>query len=193
MCWFCLRAIAASTFVLLMLCLWSGPRLPRGPAGSAGHHARFQAGDAVGRGRRDIGSGRVPDARARPRGNLGAALDRSAGRTAGRDSHDDNRHQRTADGHLAAGSGVDALRLRDTLAVTFMTLSLVAIPSLAARGGSIPVVAIMPLAAGLVVAMSLSITARERVPPKASSSACSSSCSPAAAAASICGAVVGLA
>ncbi len=88
--------------------------------------------------------------------------------------------------------GVTLSQLRDTLAVTFMTLSLVAIPSLAARGGSIPVVAIMPLAAGLVVGHLLGITAHERVSESKLERVLVVLLT-AAAAASICGAVVGLA
>jgi hypothetical protein len=59
--------------------------------------------------------------------------------------------------------GVTLSQLRDTLAVIFLTLSLVAIPSLSTRGGSIPVAAIVPLAAGLLVGHVLGITAHERI------------------------------
>jgi uncharacterized membrane protein YfcA len=59
--------------------------------------------------------------------------------------------------------GVTLTQLRDTLAVVFLGLSLVGIPSLLARGGSIPPAAIGPLAAGLVLGHVLGSLAHQRV------------------------------
>lgn len=59
--------------------------------------------------------------------------------------------------------GVTLTQLRDTLAVVFLALSMVGIPSLAARGGSIPGIAIGPLAVGLLIGHVLGVTAHERV------------------------------
>jgi uncharacterized membrane protein YfcA len=59
--------------------------------------------------------------------------------------------------------GVTLTELRDTLAVVFLALSMVGIPSLAARGGSIPLAAIGPLAVGLLIGHALGSTAHQRV------------------------------
>jgi len=59
--------------------------------------------------------------------------------------------------------GVTLTQLRDTLAVVFLVLSMVGIPSLAARGGSIPGAAIAPLALGLLIGHLLGTVAHERV------------------------------
>ena len=59
--------------------------------------------------------------------------------------------------------GTTVTQLRDTLAVIFMILNLIAIPSLTTRGGSIPAAAILPLAAGLLGGHFLGLTAHNRV------------------------------
>jgi uncharacterized membrane protein YfcA len=55
-------------------------------------------------------------------------------------------------------------QLRDTLAVIFLALNLVAIPILAARGGTIPALLLPALAAGLVVGHILGLQAHTRLP-----------------------------
>ena len=60
--------------------------------------------------------------------------------------------------------GFTLTELRDTLAVVFLTLSLIGIPNLVARGGSIPGVAILPIAAGLMIGHSLGVVAHNRLP-----------------------------
>lgn len=59
--------------------------------------------------------------------------------------------------------GLTVTQLRDTLAVIFMTLSLVGVPSLISRGGSMPGAAILPTAAGLVAGHLVGVIAHNRV------------------------------
>lgn len=59
--------------------------------------------------------------------------------------------------------GITVTQLRDTLAIIFMILNLIAIPSLTAHGGSIPAAAILPVAAGLLGGHVLGLTAHNRV------------------------------
>jgi uncharacterized membrane protein YfcA len=54
-------------------------------------------------------------------------------------------------------------QLRDTLAVIFLTLNLAAIPTIAARGGKIPVTLIPALAVGLVAGHALGLLAHSRL------------------------------
>lgn len=59
--------------------------------------------------------------------------------------------------------GATLTQLRDTLAVIFLILSLVGVPSLLARGGSIPTAALAPLGVGLLVGHVLGSLAHERL------------------------------
>jgi uncharacterized membrane protein YfcA len=88
--------------------------------------------------------------------------------------------------------GITLTQLRDTLAIIFMTLNLIAIPSLTARGGSIPAAAILPAAAGLLVGHVLGLAAHNRVSATKLDHALEAVLT-AAAAASIIGAVTALA
>lgn len=59
--------------------------------------------------------------------------------------------------------GTTLTQLRDTLAIIFMALNLIAIPSLTARGGSISAAVILPTAGGLLAGHVLGLTAHNRV------------------------------
>lgn len=59
--------------------------------------------------------------------------------------------------------GTTLTQLRDTLAIIFMTLNLIAIPSLTARGGSISAAVILPTAGGLLMGHLLGLTVHNRV------------------------------
>lgn len=59
--------------------------------------------------------------------------------------------------------GATLTELRDTLAAVFLTLSVIGIPNLVARGGSIPSIAILPIATGLVTGHALGVAAHQRV------------------------------
>lgn len=63
--------------------------------------------------------------------------------------------------------GATLTQLRDTLAIVFLTLNVAAIPSLAARGGTIPPVLIPALAAGLIVGHFLGVQAHHQLPQRA--------------------------
>jgi hypothetical protein len=59
--------------------------------------------------------------------------------------------------------GITVTQLRDTLAIIFMTLNLIAIPNLTAQGGSVPAAAILPISGGLLAGHVLGLTAHNRV------------------------------
>jgi hypothetical protein len=59
--------------------------------------------------------------------------------------------------------GITVTQVRDTLAIIFMTLNLIAIPNLTAQGGSVPAVAILPISGGLLAGHVLGLTAHNRV------------------------------
>jgi len=88
--------------------------------------------------------------------------------------------------------GATLTQLRDTLALIFLTLNLIAIPSLTTRGGSIPAAAILPTAAALLVGHVIGLTAHNRVSASRLDRALEVVLA-AAAAASIIGAVTALA
>ena len=56
--------------------------------------------------------------------------------------------------------------LRDTLAVIFLALNLAAIPSLATRGGKIPIALLPALAAGVIAGHTLGLGAHNRLPAR---------------------------
>jgi uncharacterized protein len=56
--------------------------------------------------------------------------------------------------------------LRDTLAVVFLGLNLIAIPTVAARGGRIPAALVPALAAGLLAGHLLGLQAHRRLAPR---------------------------